>query len=76
MDLRDDPEMLAELARDGKKPLKYVDGLKLQRNIHAHKYMECSAKTLNNVHEVFQEAARAGLRGMEPKKKKKTCTIL
>lgn len=76
MDLRDDPETLSELARDGKAPLKFVDGLKLQKKISADKYMECSAKTLTNVHQVFEEAVRASLKAMEPKKPKKRCVLL
>lgn len=76
LDLRDDPETLAELAKEQKSPVQFVEGLRLQRKISAEKYLECSAKTLTNVHEVFSEAVRAGLKGMEPKKPKKRCTLL
>jgi Ras-related C3 botulinum toxin substrate 1 len=76
VDLRDDPDSISELVDEGKKPLKFVDGLKLQKKIDANKYIECSAKTLTNVHEVFEEAVRAALVAMEPKKKKRSCTLL
>ena len=76
-DLKDDPETVAELAKQGKAPIKYVDGLKLQRKINAVKYMECSAKTLTNIHEVFEAAIRAVIdeKPKTPKKRFK-CTIL
>ncbi len=58
-DLKEDDTTLAELGKEGKSPIKYVDGLKLQRKINAVKYMECSAKTLSNIHEVFEAAIRS-----------------
>lgn len=77
-DLREDPTAIAELAKEGKAPVKYVDGLKLQRNISAVKYMECSAKTLTNIHEVFEAAIRAVVDETKPKKAKRrfACTLL
>lgn len=76
VDLREDPETLSELAKDGKTPLKFVDGLKLQKKINAEKYIECSAKMLTNIHQVFEEAVRVSLKAMEPKKVKRRCVLL
>ena len=76
LDLREDPETIKTLEAEDKKPLKYTDGLRLQRKIGAVKYMECSAKTLDNLHDVFNEAARAALEGMKPKKKPRKCILL
>ena len=76
LDLREDDVTTLELAKEGKIPVTYTDGLKLQRKIEAVKYMECSAKTLTNVHEVFQEALRAAIAVKEPKPKKSACCTL
>lgn len=76
LDLREDPETIKSLEAEGKAPLKYTDGLRLQRKIGAIKYMECSAKTLENLTDVFQEAAQAALEAMKPKKKTRKCVLL
>ena len=77
-DLKEDPTALAELGKEGKSPIKYVDGLKLQRKINAVKYMECSAKTLINIHEVFETAIRSVI-DVKPERNRKKhfcCAIL
>ena len=76
LDLREDPDTIKTLQADNKAPLKYTDGLRLQRKIGAVKYMECSAKTLDNLHNVFNEAAKEALEAMKPKKKPSRCIIL
>ncbi|XP_077978787.1 uncharacterized protein LOC144434207 [Glandiceps talaboti] len=50
-DLRDDPSTLAELT------ISTDEGVALARDIHAMKYVECSARTMNGVKNVFEEAA-------------------
>lgn len=77
LDLREDKEETNKLESEGKSPLKYVDGLKLKRKIGAEKYLECSAKTMTNVHQIFEEAIRAALVHMNPKPtKRRRCTLL
>jgi len=50
-------------------------GEKLKQDIHAVKYMECSALTQENLKEVFDEAIRAAIAARN-KKKKGTCELL
>lgn len=75
-DLREDPDIIAELAKERKSPVSYVEGLKLQKQIRAVKYIECSAKTLTNIHEVFELAIRAVIEKRQEKPKKRVCTLL
>jgi GTPase SAR1 family protein len=42
-----------------KKMISYEEGLALSRQIKAKHYIECSAKTMVNVKEVFEAAIRA-----------------
>lgn len=75
-DLREDSDVIAELAKERRSPISYVEGLKLQRQIKAVKYLECSAKTLTNIHEVFEAAIRAVIEKKQEKPKKRHCTLL
>jgi GTPase SAR1 family protein len=45
IDLREDPKILAELARQNKTPMAYTQGLALCKQLGMVKYMECSAAT-------------------------------
>lgn len=77
LDLRDDEEEIQKLDKEEQVPLRFVDGLKLQRKIGAVKYLECSAKNMTNVHRVFEEAIRAALDHMNPKPpKRRRCILL
>ncbi|KAJ2722505.1 GTP-binding protein Rho1 [Coemansia sp. Benny D115] len=75
-DIRDDPAAVAELARQNIKPVLREDGAKVAQDISAFKHIECSAKTKENVSEVFIEATRAALSAKTKKKKKSGCSIL
>lgn len=59
MDLRDDPATIEKLRRNRMKPVTSEEGDKLARKERAVKHMECSAKTLKNVKDVFDEAVIA-----------------
>jgi len=61
MDLRNDPVTVADLKKMKQKPVPYEEGLETSRRINAYYYIECSAKTKENVREVFETATRAGL---------------
>ena len=108
LDLRNNPQTIAELAKVGQKPVTFeqvrfgvdewppnkVVGTRLTRadglcerscprvlqgqavanQIHAVKYMECSAKEKTNVREVFEAATRAAL--TTQKAKRRNCVLL
>ncbi len=79
MDLRDDRETVEKLTEKNLKPISQADGLKLQKEIRAVKYMECSALTQKNLKIVFDEAIRAVLKPTSDKKKRKgggACSLL
>ena len=56
-------------------PLSKIDGLKLQKDIGAVKYVECSSLTQTGVQTVFDEAVRATWKPVTIKKKK-ACNLL
>ena len=72
LDLRDDKETTEKLHIA---PITYPQGLQMQKEISAVKYLECSALTQNGLKLVFDEAVQAFLK---PQKntKKKGCTLL
>ncbi|WFD02229.1 RHO4 protein [Malassezia obtusa] len=55
-DLRDDPQALALLSAQGIKPTTAEQGATLAREIGARRYVECSARTGDQVQAVFQAA--------------------
>lgn len=73
-DLREDSSALYELRLNGEHPISYEKGVLLAKELGAYAYVECSAKTIQNVDLVFSEAIKACL--AKPPKKKKKCTIL
>jgi len=76
-DLRTDPTMLERLAAQGQHPISKEQGEILAKQIKAVKYLECSAKTTENLKTVFDEAVKCVL--FSKKKKKslvKKCSIL
>ena len=48
----------------------------MRKKIGAYKYLECSARTNEGVHEVFENATRAAMTKKEKSKSKKKCEIL
>ena len=76
-DLRDDKETVEKLKEKKMSPVSNADGLKMQKEINAQKYLECSALTQKNLKTVFDEAIRAVLcPQVKPKKKSKGCLLL
>jgi len=61
LDLRDDPNTIEKLRERRMSPITYQQGLQMQRDIRAVKYLECSALTQKNLKTVFDEAIRAVL---------------
>lgn len=76
-DLRDDKETVEKLKEKKMSPVSNADGLKMQKEINAQKYLECSALTQKNLKTVFDEAIRAVLcPQVKPKKRSKGCLLL
>lgn len=79
LDLREDKETIDRLAEKKLAPITHQQGLQLAKEIHAVKYMECSALTQKGLKAVFDEAIRAVLapKGKSGGKDKKSgCSIL
>lgn len=60
-DLRNDAEVIKELAKKNAEPISYSQGEKLASKIQANCYMECSARTQDNLKEVFDKAITVAL---------------
>lgn len=79
-DLREDRQTLAKLRSRLAAPVSYAQGLALVQQVHALKYLECSARTQRGLKQVFDEAIRAVLTPFPAKdqrlRKKKACAIL
>jgi len=73
-DLRNDEQTKRELAKTKLEPVKPEEGRTMAQTINAYEYLECSAKTKENVREVFESATRAALQ--QRKKRKKICELL
>ncbi|OLY85718.1 GTP-binding protein rhoA [Smittium mucronatum] len=73
-DLRRDPRVVDELARNGLQPVSTEQAMAVATKIGAYKYLECSAKENDGIREVFEAATRAALQTKT--KKKRACLIL
>ena len=76
MDLREDKQTIDRLREKRMAPLSYTQGLQMQKEIGAVKYLECSALTQKGLKNVFDEAIRAVLSPPARPTKKKGCLIL
>ncbi|XP_045172181.2 ras-like GTP-binding protein RHO [Mercenaria mercenaria] len=61
IDLRNDEAVRCELANMNQKPVALEDGRAMAERIGAHCYLECSAKKMDGIIEVFEAATRAAL---------------
>ncbi|KAL9979225.1 hypothetical protein ACROYT_G016856 [Oculina patagonica] len=75
-DLRDDQETKEKLSKLGKAPVTSEEGRAMCERINGYAYMECSAKTLDGVRDVFVTAMRAGLTIEPPEQRHGKCSIL
>ena len=75
VDLRDDKDTVQKLKEKNLSPIHNTDGQKMQKEIGAVKYVECSALTQKGLNTVFDEAVRAVLRPVTIKKKEIKCSL-
>ncbi|KAL4648526.1 rho-related GTP-binding protein RhoG-like [Arapaima gigas] len=74
-DLRTDSEVLRKLKEQNQTTISQQQGQALARQIHAVKYLECSALNQEGIKEVFSESVRAFL-NPQPTTTKKPCILL
>lgn len=74
--MREDKDTVEKLREKRMAPITYPQGTQMMREINAVKYLECSALTQKGLKNVFDEAIRAVLVPVEPRKKQKKCTLL
>lgn len=75
LDLREDPATIEKLRERRMTAISYQQGLQMQREIKAIKYLECSAMTQQGLKNVFDEAMRAVLSPVRHESRKKKCII-
>lgn len=68
LDVRQDEELVLRLKEKLVTPVSIADGLRMQEEIGAVKYMECSALAQSGLDIIFDEAIRAALDSMKTKK--------
>lgn len=68
VDLRGDLSTMITLQNRNSAPITYIQGLQLSKQIHAEKYIECSALTQKGIKTVFDEAIRAVINLREKKR--------
>ncbi|KAL2917695.1 hypothetical protein HK105_202568 [Polyrhizophydium stewartii] len=72
-DLRENPAALENMRIQGITPVSYEEGLRIANQIGAAKYMECSAKTGEGIHEIFTVAAKLALK---PRRRMNKCKLV
>ncbi|KAJ3404314.1 GTP-binding protein Rho1 [Chytriomyces hyalinus] len=60
-DLRNDPTVIATLAKSGQSPIQAAQGRELAEKIGAYRYVECSARNQEGVQDVFEHGMGAAL---------------
>jgi len=73
-DLRNDPTTINQLKKMNSEPVTLEAAKSVAERIHAHAYIECSARTKDGVRDVFMTATQAAM-SMKPKNKGK-CSLL
>lgn len=74
IDLRGEESALEKLRKQGQQPITPEQGQQLAKKIKALKYLECSAKTGENLKQVFDEAVKAVL--FNTGKRRGACNLL
>jgi len=74
LDMREEKSVSNYLKEKGESPISTEMGLQMAQNIGAVRYCECSALTQKGVSQIFEEAARAGLRRLSSTENNKDST--
>ncbi|KAH8824472.1 small GTPase-binding protein [Flagelloscypha sp. PMI_526] len=75
-DIRNDESALKELAKADRWPVSSDEGMAMAAKVNARNYFECSSKTGEGVHQVFDAAARASMERRPCKcRKRNGCVI-
>ncbi|CAG7720206.1 unnamed protein product [Allacma fusca] len=76
-DLRNDPLVMERLRVQNKSPVQTEEGMAMASRINALCYLECSAKTREGIHAIFNQAAQSAFKyGSKKKRRKLRCSIL
>lgn len=77
-DLRDDPATIQALEKRRQRPITFEEGADVAKRIGAFNYIECSALYNDGVHDVFECATRAAMKGIQQSRstKRNRCIIL
>ena len=73
--MRDDKETIEKLKEANQAPITFLQGLQIQKDIGAVKYLECSAVTKKNLQAVFEEAIRAVVQPVIKPSRRHKCSI-
>lgn len=76
MDLRNDADALKKAREEGKEFVTKEQGEEVAKRIHAAAYVECSARTQENLTTVFDTVLREGLKMKDSLKTKGDCIIM
>ncbi|KAF8485611.1 P-loop containing nucleoside triphosphate hydrolase protein [Gautieria morchelliformis] len=80
LDLRQDPSTIENLRARNMAPITHAQGVSMQKDIGAAKYLECSALTQEGVRNVFDDAVRVAASRPPPKltskSPRKTCVCI
>jgi len=68
-DLREKEDVVKKLAEKNKEPISTKEGKKRAKEIKARQYVECSARDLNSVNEMFRTALKIVMDPLKEKKK-------
>ena len=69
LDLRENPQTIADLAQNRQVPVSIADGEALAKELGAYRYLECSALTQKGLKTVFDVAIRCVLEQHAQKQK-------
>lgn len=61
IDLRQDPEVVRQLKTMKQEPISTKKTLSVASRIQAHAFVECSAKTQENIQKLFEVAGKAAM---------------
>ncbi|KAJ2761111.1 Rho GTPase protein rac1 [Coemansia nantahalensis] len=76
LDLREDGDTIERLRAKSQAPVSFGQGMQMQKDIGAAKYLECSALTQKGLKNVFDDAIRVVLSPPQAPRKSKKCVVL